>query len=857
MLETGPIRQKALLAVLALRANRVCSPEELLDTVWEDRLPSSGVKIIPPYIYRIRKLLPLEDLLERTRDGYVLRLPAESVDVEQFESAVRTATDPADYSRALELFRGEPLAGLPGHWLASQRTRLQERRYKVLGDKIALDLDRGRHVEAVAELATAAEERPMDERIARDLAESYPDGRLFLDLHGHTPGREPLDVGAAVDHLLATIGVQAGRIPTTTDERLALWRSEVADRRVLVVLDNAPNSQVVRALLPGSLSCGVLVTSLRQLVGLDAGIRISLDVLTAQQAGELLARVVGATRTAGQERASLELAEHCGHLPLAIRIAGSRLRHRPSWTVEYLNSKLAAEDHRLDELSVDGRGVATAFAISYEHLPPEEQLMFRRLSLMPGRDADQYAAAALTGLPDDRAEQLLEDLVDANLLLQLSPGRFQFHDLVRQYAAELCAATDDAEERAAATNRVIDYYLQTTRRASAVRQIGYFEERDRGPVTDGRAFSSLEAAVKWAGSEGTNFLAVLQLAKDLGRDETVWQLAAGAAAFLHHHGRVEAHEAALAEGLSATRRLGDSEAEGRLELIYGRLIGLHPQLGLPHLEKAAKLVAASIDGDLRANVLASLALAKGRADRSTDWEAITDEAITLARAGGHKSAEIRALRAKGLLHSDRTQWSKALDCFQAALVKAEQIDDEVAAFVARNSMAECYLGLDRPEDALAAAQAAKADGTRLQMIHSLATPMAFIGSAYVALGELDLAVQAHREAVEVALRSGVARSLAVTRLRLGGSLLAAGRRDDSRSEFLAALQLSKADDSKLRIARCYAGLADCAEADDNPEHAVELLDHAVEAIRDELPDYADELRERQRALRLSSASPQT
>ena len=171
MLETGPIRQKALLAVLALRANRVCSPEELLDTVWEDRLPSSGVKIIPPYIYRIRKLLPLEDLLERTRDGYVLRLPAESVDVEQFESAVRTATDPADYSRALELFRGEPLAGLPGHWLASQRTRLQERRYKVLGDKIALDLDRGRHVEAVAELATAAEERPMDERLARDLAD--------------------------------------------------------------------------------------------------------------------------------------------------------------------------------------------------------------------------------------------------------------------------------------------------------------------------------------------------------------------------------------------------------------------------------------------------------------------------------------------------------------------------------------------------------------------------------------------------------------------------------------------------------------------------------------------------------------
>lgn len=651
-----------------------------------------------------------------------------------------------------------------------------------------------------------------------------------------------------MDHLLATIGVPAGRIPPTIDERLALWRSEVADRKILVVLDNAPSSQVVKDLLPGSLTCAVLVTSRRQLVGLDAGFRISLDVLTAGQAAELLAQVVGADRTAGQEQASLELAERCGHLPLAIRIAGSRLRHRPSWTVEYLNAKLAAEDKRLDELSIDGRGIASAFAISYEQLKPEEQLVFRRLSLMPGRDADPYAAAALAGLTTDEADRVLEELVDANLLLQLSPGRFQFHDLVRQYAAELCATTDSADDRSNGTHRLIDYYAQTGRRAARMRRIDHLEGYPELPPVEGWTFASLQDAVAWAANEGSNLMAVVLRAKELGRDDAVLQLAVSTAPFLHQHGRLEDYETMLSEALDTARRLGNDEAEARIQLVYGRLLNVRkgPRQALPHLERAVELLADSTDARLRAIVLTALAYVGARLDPAYGWEPMIAEAVALA--ADHPRIETGALEVAAVLYGDRTDWANALPNYQRALENCRKTDDEEVVSDLLSGIAECYLGQNQPTEALAAALEAKDHALRLGLSHALPFTYAFIGTAYVELGEFDLGVQAHREAVETALHSGIRRSLAIARLRLGGSLLAAGQRSDSRYEFLTALELAKAEQLPHHIARAYAGLADCAEADDLPEHAVMLLGHAIEAVSEGWPDFAEDLRARQRAL---------
>jgi hypothetical protein len=219
------------------------------------------------------------------------------------------------------------------------------------------------------------------------LAEVYPDGRLFIDLHGYTPGHEPVSALQALDRLLRTLSVPADRIPADVEERAALWRSEVAGRRILVVLDNAPDSAAVRPLLAGGPRCGVLVTSRRQLTGLDATARLALDVLRPEDAQELLAEIVGPNR-AGSAGASAQVVSQCGHLPLAIRVAGARLRHRPSWTIEHLSKRLDAEDRRLAELSTDSGGVSPAFAMSYEHLPPDEQRLFRLLGAMTGQDIE-------------------------------------------------------------------------------------------------------------------------------------------------------------------------------------------------------------------------------------------------------------------------------------------------------------------------------------------------------------------------------------------------------------------------------------------------------------------------------------
>jgi tetratricopeptide (TPR) repeat protein len=221
----------------------------------------------------------------------------------------------------------------------------------------------------------------------------------------------------------------------------------------------------------------------------------------------------------------------------------------------------------------------------------------------------------------------------------------------------------------------------------------------------------------------------------------------------------------------------------------------------------------------------------------------------LARAAGRPKLETGALEVGAVLYGDRMDWTNALSYYQRTLDNCRKTNDEEVVSDVLNGMAECYLGLDRPAEALAAALESKEHALRLGLSHALPLTYSFIGTAYVDLDEFDLAVQAHREAVEAAVRSGIRRSLTIARLRLGGSLLAAGQRSDSRYEFLAALELAKAEQLPHHLARAYAGLADCAEADDLTEHAVTLLDHAIEAVSEGWPDFADDLRDRQRALR--------
>ncbi|MFC7108171.1 BTAD domain-containing putative transcriptional regulator [Nonomuraea rubra] len=315
-------------------------------------------------------------------------------------------------------------------------------------------------------------------RAAHRLADHYPDGRLFVDLHAHTAGRQQMTTSEALEALLRQLGIRAEAIPARLEERAALWRAELAGRRVLVVLDNAADSAHVRPLLPGPSGSLVLITSRRRLTDLDGVRSLPMEVLPASDATDLFTRIVG-ERAVREPDAVAEVLLLCGFLPLAVRIAGARLRHRPRWSVAYLAQRLRDERRRLSELATAERGVAAAFALSYQQLEDTERHLFRLLGLHPGRDVAPHAAAALAGLDVAEAEDTLEALLDTHMLQQHEPGRYRFHDLLRQYAHDT-AAEEPPHERHAAMARLLDHHLNT---ASAAMDLLYPDSAHRRPAT--------------------------------------------------------------------------------------------------------------------------------------------------------------------------------------------------------------------------------------------------------------------------------------------------------------------------------------------------------------------------------------
>lgn len=273
-------------------------------------------------------------------------------------------------------------------------------------------------------------------RLAHQLAQHFPEGHLFVDLHGHTAGQEPLEPGAALERLLLDFGLTPAQIPRDTGQRAARWRAEVAERRVLVVLDNALDAGQVRPLLPGTGKAQVIITGRRRLAGLDGVTSRSLDVFPARDAAALFTRVAGADRTAHRPDAVAEVVALCGHLPLAVGIAAWRFHNRPAWSLEDLVFRLRDPAGRLAELRLGDRSVASQFEVSYRNLSAGQRRLLRVLGCTahPGEEFDAGTAALLLDQPVAEAERLLEELFDAHLLRQRAAGRYHFHDLVQEHA---------------------------------------------------------------------------------------------------------------------------------------------------------------------------------------------------------------------------------------------------------------------------------------------------------------------------------------------------------------------------------------------------------------------------------------
>ncbi|MFF9865229.1 BTAD domain-containing putative transcriptional regulator [Streptomyces sp. NPDC013953] len=343
--------------------------------------------------------------------------------------------------------------------------------------------------------------------VAHDARPHFPDGQLYVDLQGAGPrAAEPETVLGA---FLRALGTPDSAIPDSLDERAALYRSTLDGRRVLVLLDNARDAAQVRPLLPGTAGCAALVTSRVRMVDLAGAHLVDLDVMSPEEALQLFTRIVGAERVQAEREAALDVVAACGFLPLAIRIAASRLAARRTWTVSVLAVKLADERRRLDELQAGDLAVKATFELGYGQLEPAQARAFRLLGLADGPDISLAAAAAVLDLPLHEAEDLLESLVDASLLESAAPGRYRFHDLVRLYA-RACAERDEQPpaERDLALSRLLDFYLATAARVYAIERPGDRLVDHLEPTTyRGLAFADRHTAQDWLYAEADCLLA--------------------------------------------------------------------------------------------------------------------------------------------------------------------------------------------------------------------------------------------------------------------------------------------------------------------------------------------------------------
>lgn len=471
----------------------------------------------------------------------------------------------------------------------------------------------------------------------------FPDGQLFVNLRGFDPSGKPVSPDVVLHGFLEVLGVAADAIPADLDSRAALYRSLIAGRRMLIVLDNARDSQHVESLLPGSPSCTVLITSRQHLVGLVAvhgAYVVELDVLTEPEAGALLARRLGADRIAAEPEATAELVAACAGLPLALGIVAVRGARNPRFPLTVLTDELRETAARLDaldggELNVNMRAV---LSWSHDNLDTESRSLFALLGLAPGPDVGLAAVVSLTALPVTRIRAALRHLEDAHLIQQHRPGRYRMHDLVRLYAAERGVADLPPESRTAALRRVVDFYLNT---AAAGERLLY-PHRDAidiaqpAPGCHPEALPDQAAAMRWFEAEHYCLLAAQQLAAEHGWHATVWQLPWALSTFHRRRGYFHHQYAAWMAGLAAAEQSDMPAvqvlARRRIALACAR-IGRQAE-GIDHFNRALAL--AERTGDLRGQAHTHQAF-------GLIWEAAGDDEKALA----HLARALRLFRTVG------------------------------------------------------------------------------------------------------------------------------------------------------------------------------------------------------------------
>ncbi|MGW8374449.1 BTAD domain-containing putative transcriptional regulator [Streptomyces sp. ODS28] len=547
--------------------------------------------------------------------------------------------------------------------------------------------------------------------VAHAASEHFPDGQLYVDLQG--AGAAPADPEAVLGSFLRALGTPDSHIPDGVEERAGLFRSLLAGRRILTLLDNARDAAQVRPLLPGTGGCAALITSRVRMVDLAGAHLVDLDVMSPDEAMTLFTRIVGEERVGAERQAAMDVVGACGFLPLAIRIAAARLASRRTWTVSVLAAKLADERRRLDELQAGDQAVKATFELGYGQLDAEQARAFRLLGLADGPDISVHAAAAMLDRGLESTEELLESLVDTSLLESAAPGRYRLHDLVRLFA-RACAERDEQPpaEREAALTRLLDFYLATAAHVHAMERPGEHLVAHLEPTEHpGLSFESQGAAIDWLFAEAACLLAFARQTAGGATLRKAVDLLMASIDLAESGANVRQYEQVANILLAAAQHAGDARAEARARSVRTGLL-----LATGRFQEA--------DGEARLAML----LGSAAEDPISSSYALNDRGIAANYQGRHQDAEDYLMQ--------------ALEAFRA-------YGNQPSAASALCNLARARLGSGRTDSAVQLAEEALVIYRGLDSAMRLANGRYTLGIVLTEAGRLGEAHTQFTEALEI------------------------------------------------------------------------------------------------------------
>jgi tetratricopeptide (TPR) repeat protein len=592
---------------------------------------------------------------------------------------------------------------------------------------------------------------------AHRVADRFSDGQLYVNLRGFDPTGSPVTPAEAVRAFLDAFDVPSQRIPTSLEAQVGLYRSILARRRVLVLLDNARDAEQVRPLLPGGAGCLTVVTSRNQLSGLvasDGARPLTLDVLSAAEARDLLARRLGARRVAAEPHAADEIIASCARLPLALAIVAARAATHPEFSLAVLAGELRLARGGLDEftnadLATDARAV---FSWSYQQLSPPAARLFRLLGLHPGPDVATPAVASLAGVAVAQVRPALAELTRAHLIAEHTPGRYAFHDLLRAYASEQAHIIDPDAELRRAIHRMLDHYLHTAYTAARLLQPHRDPIAAPTPPQPGVTPETLAdhgQALAWFTAERAILLAAVNLATGINLDTHTWQLAWTLADFLDRRGHWHECAATQHAALSAARRLADPSMQARAHRTLGRAYTQLNRLddARTHLRHALDLYRQCDDQTGQARTHHNFALTSERQGHHTEALDHAQRALELFQTAGHRAGQGTCLAHIGWLHAQLGDHKQALTHGWKALALLQELGHRAGQAGTWN----------------------------------------ILGHAHRHLGHAAQAITCYEHALDLYQHLGARQGEAVTLTGLGDTHHAAGNRDEARAAWQHAL----------------------------------------------------------------------